>query len=140
MKVSIRKDALEFMIAHGIREYPKEACGILGGYRRNSLFVVEKVWNTKNISSSPQKNFFVDPIDEVRIFRALEKDKLDFVGVYHTHPNGKLLLSDLDIKNLYLELCYIIISLNFLKDIISLELKAFLKNENNIIDLPIEIF
>lgn len=140
MKVSIRKDALEFMITHGIREYPKEACGILGGCRKNSLFIVEKVWNTKNISSSPQKNFFIDPIDEVRIFRILEKEKLDFIGVYHTHPEGSLFLSDLDIENLYLELCYIIISLNFLKDIISLELKAFLKDENGIINLPIEIF
>lgn len=139
MKVLIRKNALEFMIVHGIREYPNEACGILGGERKNSIFLVEKVWDTNNISPFPQKEFLIDPIDEVKIFRTLEREKLEFVGVYHTHPNGVLSLSDLDMKNLYSNLCYIVISLNFLNDMFSLEMRAFLRKERNIINLPIEI-
>ncbi len=62
----------------------------------------------------------------------------NFVGVYHSHPDGDEYLSDKDKEDMLSNICYLIFSVRFNNPVI--KLKAYLKKNEDILDLPIRIF
>ncbi|MFN3698998.1 MAG: Mov34/MPN/PAD-1 family protein [Dictyoglomus sp.] len=140
MRILINKSIFSSIIVQGIGEYPREACGILGGERGNFEFIIKEFYPAKNIAFFPEKEFFINPIDEIRIFKELDKKSLEFVGIYHTHPEGELYLSERDIEKMLSHICYIVISLRLSNTSVSLGMKAYFKKDNEIIDLPINFF
>ena len=61
------------MQAHSIREYPKEACGII----TKSFEYIP----CKNISNRPKTSFVIDPL-------AILQHEDDIWGFYHSHPGS----------------------------------------------------
>jgi proteasome lid subunit RPN8/RPN11 len=65
------------------REAPKEAVGLLGGSRD----VVSLVLPLTNCSAS-EDTFFADPHEQYLAEQELQRQGLEIVGTYHSHPDG----------------------------------------------------
>ena len=133
MKIILAKDQLKFVINHGIDEYPKEACGIFGGTIKEDKFIIEKVYKVKNASLTPYNSYLIDPLDELYVFRDMEKNRLKMLGVYHTHPEKGVYPSLDDINHMLKDIFYLIISIK-LKDGLFLDIKGYIWNNNILSD------
>jgi proteasome lid subunit RPN8/RPN11 len=85
MVLKIKKKDLDLIFHHSKKCYPLEACGILVGKRFYGEKIVEKVYITKNILMSPHA-YQIDPKDQVKIFKEAEKENLEVLGFFHSHP------------------------------------------------------
>jgi [CysO sulfur-carrier protein]-S-L-cysteine hydrolase len=65
--------------------YPQESGGILGG-REDVILGVLPVFNQYLYDRTGSFGITADDID--RGYRFLEKNKLDYYGIYHSHPKG----------------------------------------------------
>jgi proteasome lid subunit RPN8/RPN11 len=65
--------------------YPQEAGGILGG-RENVILGVLPVFN--QFLYDRTKTFGITPDDIDRGYRFLDKNHLEYYGIYHSHPKG----------------------------------------------------
>ena len=102
------KKNLGKIIEHAKQEYPKEACGILiKGNNRTS----PKIYQMTNISEEPTKNYLLDPREQISLFRKLNFDENKILGIYHSCTNSEPYPSSKDIEFAYLNILYLIISL-----------------------------
>ncbi len=103
----IPKVFLQRIIAHAIKEYPLECCGILAGIADR----IAKVYPMKNIERSSQA-FFMDPEEQYQVFQEMEREKLELLGIYHSHPHSPAYPSSKDIElAFYPDAIMVIISL-----------------------------
>ncbi|MBU0671694.1 MAG: Mov34/MPN/PAD-1 family protein [Candidatus Margulisbacteria bacterium] len=65
--------------------YPQETGGILGG-RENTILGVLPIAN--KVSQERTETFGLTSEDIERAYSFLVKNKLEYLGVYHTHPKG----------------------------------------------------
>lgn len=86
----------ERMVAHARRESPREACGVLVGEREAAALVVRRAVPTRNDAAMPEARYRVAPEDLARAVVEAERDGLDVVGFYHSHPRGPARLSSID--------------------------------------------
>jgi proteasome lid subunit RPN8/RPN11 len=82
------------MIAHCLRAYPEEGCGLLSGDASTGR--VEKVNPTRNLAMSAQI-YTVDPAEHLRIDRAAEAEGLAVIGVFHSHTHTDAYPSPTDV-------------------------------------------
>ena len=75
---------LDEMVAHCLRAYPEEGCGLLTGDPMTNT--VRKVEPTGNVAASAQI-YTVDPRDYLRIDREAEVDGFAVIGVFHSHTH-----------------------------------------------------
>jgi len=80
----LQSSHLDDMVAHCLRAYPEEGCGLLTGEPATNT--VHKVEPTGNLAASAQI-YTVDPRDYLRIDRAAEADGLAVIGVFHSHTH-----------------------------------------------------
>ena len=85
---------LDEMIAHCLRAYPEEGCGLLSGDASTGR--VEKVNPTRNLATSAQI-YTVDPAEHLRIDRAAEAEGLVVIGVFHSHTHTDAYPSPTDV-------------------------------------------
>jgi len=112
-KIYLKKSQLVEMIAHCRETFPYEACGILAGKRGNHLNgQVEKIYRTKNVSPTPYTRYFIDPQEQFRIFKELEKENMEMLAIYHSHTHTPAYPSKTDCElAAYPDVFYLIISL-----------------------------
>lgn len=85
------------IIAHSREEFPKEACGILAGFKdERSEEVMERVYPCENVYKTPEAGYLINPIEELEIFESLEGEEIDVIGFYHSHPSGPFTPSGID--------------------------------------------
>jgi proteasome lid subunit RPN8/RPN11 len=65
--------------------FPQETGGILGGHD-NTILGVLPIAN--KATDKPSETFSITSEDVERAYHFLVKNKLEFLGVYHTHPRG----------------------------------------------------
>lgn len=95
------------IIRHSLQEYPREACGILGGAGEQ----VEKIYLLKNTAPDPN-NYQIDPEEQLRVFLELEEEGLGLLAIFHSHPGGPPLPSKRDLQlAFYPEALHLILSL-----------------------------
>lgn len=88
------------------RSLPAECCGVLGGQGNE----VSRVFPATNELASPT-TFEVPARQLFEIFRQLRADKLDLVGIYHSHPSGENTPSARDLERAYYpEAAFVILS------------------------------
>ncbi len=84
-----------------------ECCGLLAGCDG----VITYAFRTENIAVDPVRNYEIDPKEIVRFMRETRAVGLEFLGIYHSHPNGENVPSPRDIAMAYYsEEAYFIIS------------------------------
>ncbi len=64
---------------------PYEACGVLVGTINGSTALVEKALPVTNVKRT-RKSFELDPKEHYDAWNEAEKNGMEIVGVYHTHP------------------------------------------------------
>ena len=103
----IPKPILEGMVEHAKRESPLECCGILGGRDHT----VERAFELQNAEKSPIR-YSMSGQEQLRVFEEMEKESIDMIAIYHSHPHTLPFPSETDVKlAFYPEVASIIISL-----------------------------
>ena len=99
---------MDAIIAHAREHAPEEACGILAGDAEGT---VSKVFLMKNIEHSP--NFYMlDSSEQFHVFDAMDKEGLELVAIFHSHPHSEAVPSARDMElAFYPDSLYLIISL-----------------------------
>lgn len=100
-------EQLEAMVQHSREEAPREACGILGGRDGRVL----RLFRARN-SRSDNVTYYMEPRDQLRIFRQLDEEGLELVALYHSHPASPAYPSATDVAQaFYPDSVYVIVSL-----------------------------
>jgi len=73
--------------------------------------VITRVFPATNVASDPARRYEIAPQEIVRFMREMRATGLEFLGIYHSHPNGENVPSPRDIEMAYYsEEAYFIIS------------------------------
>ena len=105
--IRIPKFIYQKMVAHAKKEWPLECCGILSG--RDGT--VEKAYELRNKEGSSVR-YSMSPREQLRVLEEMEKESIDMIAIYHSHPHTLPFPSETDVKlAFYPEVASIIISL-----------------------------
>lgn len=119
------KKQLGELVEHSRSQFPEEVCGILAGRGER----VEKVYQMTNKDKSPE-SFFMEPEEQFKIMKEIRNSGLDFIGIYHSHPETEAHPSAHDVELVYYpDVSYVIISL---KNKNSPEVRSFKIKEGKI--------
>ncbi len=103
-RIRLRKDQWLAMLEHVLNCLPEEACGLLGGDDGN----VHSVRPVKNISRNPYR-FQMEPSAQIKALFEIEEEGDEVVAIYHSHPVGPDVPSEMDINEAaYPEAAYLI--------------------------------
>lgn len=90
-------------------QYPGEACGILAG--KNGL--AQKLFRMDNVSENPRICYFMEPKQQLEVFKEIRQLNLDMIAIYHSHIGAPAYPSKRDVDMaFYPETLYLIISLD----------------------------
>jgi len=105
--IRIPKFIYQKIVDHAKKEWPLECCGILGGKDQT----VEKAFELQNAEKSPIR-YSISGQEQLKVFQEMEKESIDMIAVYHSHPHTIPFPSETDVKlAFYPEVASIIISL-----------------------------
>ena len=90
--LTISQIYLEEMIAHAIKEYPLEACGLIAGKSDQ----VEVFYKTRNDAASA-RIYTVNPVDYLKADRDAESKDMSIIGVVHSHTHSEAFPSPTDV-------------------------------------------
>jgi proteasome lid subunit RPN8/RPN11 len=65
------------------RDPHRECCGILAAQRG----LITQVFPAKNVAVDPVRNYEISSSEMARLKGECRERQLDFVGIYHSHPN-----------------------------------------------------
>ena len=85
------------LLTHAISEQPSESCAMLFGKKVGDNWNVKEVFLTQNIDDS-QTNFTISPEELLKGYQIAEKNQLEVVGIFHSHPNSDAIPSNTDKK------------------------------------------
>ena len=119
------------LVTHAISEQPSESCAMLFGKKVGDNWNVKEVFLTQNIDDS-QTNFTISPEELLKGYQIAQKNQLEVVGVFHSHPNSDAIPSNTDKKFMQNNpVPWIIFSG------VNNDLKAYLL-DSNVIEIPIK--
>jgi proteasome lid subunit RPN8/RPN11 len=88
------------MLKHARSTYPNECCGAMlgttsGGHKRVAIAMP-----LENVSTGSQRQRYeLRPEDLLNADREAGRQKLDLIGIYHSHPDCGAYFSETDLKN-----------------------------------------
>jgi proteasome lid subunit RPN8/RPN11 len=104
--IRIRASIVYGLVARAASEPSAEICGLLAGEG-----VVSQVFPASNAASRPATSYEIAPEELLRLMRAIRAAGLEFLGIYHSHPQGPNQPSARDIERAYYpEAAYFIVS------------------------------
>lgn len=110
--IDIKKEHIEQINEHAIKDYPYECCGVLLGKFENGEKTVTQVLEISNDREEENKhNRYLIPsskILETEIYAI--KNGLDIVGFYHSHPDHPAIPSAFDVEHALPVYSYLIVS------------------------------
>ena len=96
------------MIDHAAADYPKEACGIIGGSDGHAM----KLYRLTNVDPDPIMRYNADPKELKRVTDDIYDNDWDVVAIYHSHTHSPAFPSATDVdRAFYPEASYILVSL-----------------------------
>jgi len=95
---------------HGEADYPAEACGLIGGaVEAHRKVAVQLVPLANQRTDSARNRYLIDPESFRRAQEKLERDGLEVLGVYHSHPDHPPAPSAFDREHAWPWLSYVIV-------------------------------
>ena len=95
---------------HGEADYPAEACGLIGGASEGDRkAAVQLVPLANQRTDSARNRYLIDPESFRRAQQKLERDGLEVIGVYHSHPDHAPEPSAFDREHAWPWLAYVIV-------------------------------
>jgi proteasome lid subunit RPN8/RPN11 len=105
--VRLPRSIRDEIVAHALEERPNEACGLLAGRGAD----VTRLFRARNKEQSSVR-YEIEPTDLLRIFRTIDDEDLEHVGIYHSHTHTQAYPSATDIRLAYYpDAVYVIVSL-----------------------------
>ena len=102
----VRMAVLDTLLAEARREPRLECCGLLAG--RDG--VISAVLPARNALASATA-YEIEPAELFSLFRRMREERLEHLGIYHSHPQGENAPSASDLGQAYYpEAAYFIIS------------------------------
>lgn len=121
----------EELLGEARRALPNECCGLLAGRGR----AVTRVFRAANALASPTA-YEVRPRELFALFRRMREEKLELVGIYHSHPTGENFPSARDRQRAYYpETPYVIVSP---RGEAAQPVRAFLLREGRVEEIAVE--
>ena len=88
------------MVAHARKTYPNQCCGAMLGTVYNGSKRVAIAMPLENASAgSQQQRYGLRPEDLLNADREARRQKMDLIGIYHSHPDCGAYFSETDLKN-----------------------------------------
>ena len=110
MIVRLSEEQASFLIVITKERYPEEACGLLFGDLKREEAVVRKITALHNTLRSPT-NFQIDPEEFLRALVEAEKEDMQHIGFFHSHPaSPKPSTTDVRYMGLWPESIWLIVS------------------------------
>lgn len=104
---TIPQSIIDALISHARRDFPLEACGILGG----ADGLVTEHYPMANTDQS-NEHFMMDPKEQFAVVKELRAKGKSIQAIYHSHPETPARPSEEDIRlALTPDVSYVIISL-----------------------------
>jgi proteasome lid subunit RPN8/RPN11 len=95
------------VLRHASLEAEQECCGLLAG----SDGLISRIFPAANIAANAATNYEIAPQEVCAFMRQMRVEKIEFLGIYHSHPNGKNEPSLRDTERAYYsEVAYFIVS------------------------------
>lgn len=111
--VKLKKKILDDILLQALKAYPEEACGILTGRKDKKGWEVSGAVAAENITAeSRQSRYEIPPEKFIEAERASQKENMEVIGFYHSHPDFEPVPSRHDLGRLWHEYLYIILSTN----------------------------
>ncbi len=130
--LKLSRALLEDLLEQARRSLPNECCGLLGGQGRE----VTRIFPGTNALASPVA-YEIPSRELFELFRRLRAEKLELVGIYHSHPSGENAPSARDLERAYYpEVAYVIFSPNPAQP---RPLRAFLLADGTMEELAVEV-
>ncbi|MCZ7379996.1 MAG: M67 family metallopeptidase [Candidatus Methanoperedens sp.] len=85
IELKISRRDIELIQAELEANKPYEACGVLVGTINENTAFVEKALPVTNVKRT-RASFELDPKEHYNAWNEAEKNGMEIVGVYHTHP------------------------------------------------------
>jgi len=105
--IKIPEKILDAIVAHAQKDFPLEACGILGGVDG----VVSEHYPMANTDKS-NEHFTMEPKEQFAVVKDLRGKELAMLAIYHSHPETPARPSEEDIRlALTPGVSYVIVSL-----------------------------
>jgi [CysO sulfur-carrier protein]-S-L-cysteine hydrolase len=105
--LTIPQTIIDAITAHAQRDFPLEACGILGG----TDGVVTEQYPMKNTDQS-NEHFTLEPKEQFAVIKDLRAKGIEMLAIYHSHPETPARPSEEDIRlALTPNVSYVIVSL-----------------------------
>ena len=119
-KIVVSGTIIEQLKAHAQTDAPNECCGLLSGREA----VVETRHPLRNLSLTPERNYFASPEDLFRAMRKIREGGQTLLAIYHSHPSGPPYPSKTDIEMAsYPNVIHLIISLVAGTEILAFSIK-----------------
>lgn len=119
----LTKEHITQLIIIAEQNLPNEACGIIAGRGQISL----KIYQISNSLLSPTE-FLMEPKEMVKTFWEIEKNELEPVAFFHSHPTSPPVPSPTDLKrNYYPETPHLIIG----RDLNQWSVRGYLLSREN---------
>lgn len=97
---------------HGEADYPREACGLIGGTAEGARKVAVTIVPLRNgRDDTPNNRYFIDPDVFRRAQDKLDRDGLEVIGVYHSHPDHPPAPSAYDREHAWPWFSYVIVEI-----------------------------
>ncbi len=110
-KILIPQSEYDKIIIHGEETFPEECCGVFIGNYIDGEAVVSEARRMRNINEGSKKTRYdINPLELVRLEDELDEQGLQFLGIYHSHPNHPAQLSVTDFKFAWPNLSYAVLS------------------------------
>ena len=104
-QLTLTREHVQEIVEHVNAHAPLESCGLLAG--KNDR--VEKVLFVQNQAQSPVR-FVMDPYGQLHAFEWIESNRLDLLGIFHSHPAGPETASPTDTAEAAYDVVHVICS------------------------------
>ena len=93
--------------------YPAEGCGLLVGRRDERSREVVRATLAPNLRAAQGRDRYeVDPAHHLAVWKAAEREGLEVVGAWHSHPDQGARPSDTDRREAWEGLAYVIVAVD----------------------------
>ncbi|MDQ7827586.1 MAG: M67 family metallopeptidase [Armatimonadota bacterium] len=132
MPLRLTRAQADEIVAHAQETYPNECVGLLAGREGRVL----RVYRGRNVDESPY-TYRLDDRQLLAILRELDEERLDLVGIYHSHTASDAYPSRTDVaRAFYPDAVYVIVSL---KDRAGPVLRGFRIVDGAVTEEPLEL-
>jgi len=113
--ITLKEEHFDVINKHGEKDYPFECCGFLmGSLDPDGKKKVQEIYPIENSreESAQHNRFLIDPGEFMKAESYARKNRLDIVGIYHSHPDHPAKPSRFDLDHAWPLYSYVIVAVH----------------------------